>query len=268
ARLLSFPPVVRFALPAGRIARYTRYCPSRKWASRDGTPFALLPRPAPNAEVDMSNQDQLSAPADEAPSTSALDSLGEHLWPALRILVVLTFLTGVLFPQALAAIAWAVFPSQASGSLVVRDDKIVGSELIGQAFSGPGYFSPRPSAVNHDAKTSGGTNLGPNSPTFKDDVRKLAAEYRKRNGLAPDALVPSDAVTRSGSGLDPHISPANAELQLSRVARERGLAEDDMRRLVAQHTHGRQFGFLGEPRVAVLPLNLALDDVAPLPSNR
>jgi K+-transporting ATPase ATPase C chain len=154
----------------------------------------------------------------------------------------------------------------------------VGSDLIGQGFSAAAYFHPRPSAAGagYDASASGGTNLGPTSaklihgihrtlasggddPGNFDGIGDLAAAYRERNGLAAGAPVPADAVTRSGSGLDPHISPANAELQVARVAKARGLPEESVRRLVARNTRGRQLGFLGEPRVNVLLLNLALD---------
>jgi K+-transporting ATPase ATPase C chain len=192
---------------------------------------------------------------------------------------VLTLLTGVVFPLALAALACPLFPRQAGGSLLVRD-KVVGSELIGQDFTGEGYFHPRPSAAGrgYDAAASGGTNLAPTNPKLRDGteddpatpgadesfagVRELTEGYRARNGLPPDVAVPIDAVTRSGSGLDPHISPTNAALQVPRVARARRLSEEAVRRLVAEHTRGRQFGILGEPRVAVLPLNLALDRAA------
>ena len=174
-------------------------------------------------------------------------------------------------PLAVAALAWPLFPHQAGGSLIVLD-RVVGSELIGQNFTGPGYFHPRPSAAGHgyDAASSGGTNLGPANPKLRDGskddpatpavgesfagVRELAEAYRARNGLAPDAAVPVDAVTRSGSGLDPGISPANAALQIGRVARARGLSDEAVRRLLAEHTRGRQFGIFGEPTVAVLPL--------------
>jgi potassium-transporting ATPase KdpC subunit len=196
---------------------------------------------------------------------------------AVLSVLLLTFLTGVVFPLAVAALAWLLMPHQAGGSLVVRDEVVVGSQLIGQDFTGPGYFHPRPSAAarGYDASASSGTNLGPGNPKLRfgtpDDpatpgvdesfagVLELAAAYRTQNGLGPDAAVPADAVTRSGSGLDPDISPANAALQVARVARARGLSEQSMRRLLAEHTRGRQFGILGEPRVAVLPLNLALD---------
>jgi K+-transporting ATPase ATPase C chain len=205
----------------------------------------------------------------------------EQIRPALLSVLLLTLLTGVLFPVAVAALAWPLFPHQARGSLIVRDG-IVGSELIGQDFTGPGYFHGRPSAAGrgYDASASGGTNLGPSNPKLvdgsKDDpattgvdesfagVRELAEAYRSRNGLPPGVAVPVDAVTRSASGLDPHISPPNAALQVPRVAGARRLSEEVVRRLVAENTEGRQFRILGEPRVAVLPLNLALDRAAPL----
>jgi K+-transporting ATPase ATPase C chain len=215
------------------------------------------------------------------PTLDPFEPLREHFRPALLSVLLLTLLTGVAFPLALAVPARAVFRYQADGSLVCRDGVVVGSDLIGQNFSGPGYFHPRPSAAGdgYDPTASGGTNLGPANPKLRDGargdpatpgagpafagVRELAEEYRRHNGLPPDAVVPVDAVTRSGSGLDPHISPANAALQVARVSRERGLSDDVVRRLVGQHTHGRQLGFLGEPRVDVLALNLALDRVAP-----
>jgi K+-transporting ATPase ATPase C chain len=181
--------------------------------------------------------------------------------------LLLTLLIGLAFPVLLAALACPLFPHQAGGSLVERDGVVVGSELIGQSFTGPGYFHPRPSAAGtgYDGLASGGSNLSPTNPKLCNDVRLLTEAYRKHNRLSPDTTLPIDAVTRSGSGLDPHISPANAALQLPRVARERGLSEDAMRRLIAEHTRGRQLGILGEPCVAVLPLNLALDRLAPLP---
>jgi K+-transporting ATPase ATPase C chain len=204
----------------------------------------------------------------------------EQLRPALLSVLLLTLLTGIIFPVAVAALAYPLFPRQAGGSLIVRDG-IVGSELIGQEFTGPGYFHSRPSAGGrgYDASASGGTNLGPANPKLRDGakddpatpgvdesfagVRELTEAYRARNGLATVAAVPIDAVTRSGSGLDPHISPANAILQIPRVARARRWSEDAVHRLVAEHTHGRQFGILGSPRVAVLALNLALDRAVP-----
>jgi potassium-transporting ATPase KdpC subunit len=210
---------------------------------------------------------------------------GDGIRAQIRALLIgtflLTLLTGVGFPLVVAALAQVLFPYQAGGSLISRNGETIGAEIIGQAFSGPGYFHPRPSAAGdgYDATASGGTNLGPASAKLRDGapadgeqgkafagVRELADVYRRRNGLPPDAAVPIDAVTRSGSGLDPHISPENAALQVARVARERRLNEEAVRGLIAAHSSGPQFGFLGESRVAVLPLNLALDELAPLPA--
>jgi K+-transporting ATPase ATPase C chain len=192
--------------------------------------------------------------------------LHEQLRPALLGVFWLTVLTGCVFPLVLFAFGHLLFPGQAAGSLLTRDGVVVGSELIGQNFTRPEYFQPRPSAAGagYDGTASGGTNFGPANPKLIEDVRRLAEEYRKINGMPPDSVVPIDAVTRSGSGLDPHISPANAALQVPRVARARGLSQDAVRRLVADHTQGRQLGFLGDPRVSVLDLNLALDRIAPL----
>jgi K+-transporting ATPase ATPase C chain len=194
--------------------------------------------------------------------------LGEQIRPAILSVLVLTLLTGCAFPLLLAAIGRPLFPRQASGSLVARGGVVIGAELIGQEFSRAGYFQSRPSAAGkgYDGTSSGGTNLGPNNPKLKNGtadfagIPQLAAEYRMRNGLPPDASIPIDAVTRSASGLDPDITPVNAALQISRVARARGVNEDALRRLVANHTKGPQFGFLGNARVPVLELNLALDE--------
>jgi K+-transporting ATPase ATPase C chain len=193
--------------------------------------------------------------------------LRRQLVPLLLSVPLLTLLTGILFPLVLAAVAHPLFPTAAEGSLIEREGVVVGSELIGQKFTRPEYFHPRPSAAGggYDGTASGGTNLAPTNPKLRDGdasfrgVRQLAEDYRRRNGLPPEAAVPIDAVTRSGSGLDPHISPANAAWQVPRVARERNLSEEEVSRLVDRYTEGRQFGFLGAPRVAVLPLNLALD---------
>jgi potassium-transporting ATPase KdpC subunit len=189
----------------------------------------------------------------------------EHLRPAFASFAWLTVITGCVFPLVLFGLGRLVFPDQAAGSLVMNAQAVVGSRLIGQSFSRPDYFHPRPSAAGagYDGGSSGGTNFGPSNPKLFQDIRQFAGDYRKANGLAPDASVPIDAVTRSGSGLDPHISPENAALQVPRVARMRGLSEDDVRSLVAEHTQGRQLGFLGQPRVLVLDLNLALDQAAP-----
>ncbi len=198
----------------------------------------------------------------------------EQLRPGLVGTLLLTVLTGVAFPSMLAGLAMPLFPWQAGGGLLSREGVVIGAELIGQDFTGPQYFHPRPSAAGdgYDGTASGGTNLAPTNPRLRDGapaatpagkpfdgVRQLAERYRRTNGLPADAVVPMDAVTRSGSGLDPHISPANAALQAAHVARARGLSERAVRELIAEHTRGRQFGLLGAPRVAVLPLNLALD---------
>jgi potassium-transporting ATPase KdpC subunit len=211
-----------------------------------------------------------------APACSA--KLGEQLRPAILSVLVLTLATGCVFPLLLFAMARPLFPRQADGSLVTRGGAVIGSQLIGQEFTRPEYFQCRPSAAGsgYDGTASGGTNLGPNNPRLKSGsagfagIRQLAEGYRQRNGLAPDVSIPIDAVTRSGSGLDPHITPANAALQIPRVARARGLSEETVRRLVADHIEGRQLGLLGSPRVSVLDLNLALDELqeqaAPLSS--
>jgi potassium-transporting ATPase KdpC subunit len=193
-------------------------------------------------------------------------ALRDELVHALRGVLLLTLLTGVVFPSLLAILALAIFPRQARGSLLERDGVVVGSTLIGQPFAGPKYFHPRPSAAGagYDATASGGTNLGPANAKLRDGVRQLAEAYRRENGLAADAVLPMDAVTRSGSGLDPHISPANAALQVSRVARVRHLEEETVRALVAENTEAPTLGLLGASRVAVLPLNMALDRAAPL----
>jgi K+-transporting ATPase ATPase C chain len=182
------------------------------------------------------------------------------------MLAMLTLLTGVAYPLVVTAVAQIAFPTQANGSLIVREDRPAGSSLIGQPFSGPRYFRGRPSAtspVPYNAASSGGSNLGPLNPALKEAVQARIAELR-RNDPGPRA-VPVDLVTASGSGLDPHISPASAEAQASRVAKARGMSEDEVRALIVRHTEGRQFGVLGEPRVNVLPLNLSLDEATERP---
>ena len=185
-----------------------------------------------------------------------------QLLPALRMLAVLTVLTGLLYPLAIFAIGQAAFSHQADGSLVRdADGTIVGSSLIGQAFDGEQWFHPRPSAAGdgYDATASSSSNLGPTNPALLDAVAERAAAYRTDNNLAIGAQVPVDAVTASGSGLDPQISVANARLQAPRVAKARGLDVDRVLALVDDHTDGRSLGFLGERGVNVLQLNLALD---------
>lgn len=195
--------------------------------------------------------------------TPASPSFARQLASGIVILLVLTLVTGGIFPLLTAGIAQVLLPGQANGSLLyARDGTVIGSELIGQQFTAPRYFHPRPSAAGdkgYDALSSGGSNLGPTNKKLADAVQANAAAYRQENGLAPDVPVPVDAVTASGSGLDPEISPANALLQVPRVAKARNLPVDQVRTLVEQHVAGRTLGILGEPRVNVLELNLALD---------
>lgn len=182
---------------------------------------------------------------------------------SLLMLVTTTVLTGVVYPLAVTAIAWVAFPNQAGGSLVVRDGKAVGSSLIGQPFSRPEYFWGRPSATSpfaYNAASSSGSNLGPLNPALAENVRGRVESLRAADPAI--RAVPVDLVTSSGSGLDPHISPEAAELQVPRVARARGRSVDEVRRLVSRFTVGRQFGILGEPTVNVLLLNLSLDENA------
>jgi len=183
----------------------------------------------------------------------------KQIYPAFAITVVLTVLLGIIYPIAETGLAQLIFPRQAGGSLIEKDGKVIGSSLIGQPFSGPGYFHSRPSAAGsgYDGTASGGTNLGPTSQKLMDSVKAAAESLREEN---PGSPVPIDMVTASASGLDPHITPAAAEFQVPRIARERRLSEGEVRRIVRDHAEGRQFGILGEPRVNVLELNLALDE--------
>ena len=185
--------------------------------------------------------------------------LHRQLRPAIAVLALLTLLTGVAYPAAVTAIAQLAFPSQANGSLIVVDGQTVGSTLIGQSFSEPKYFWGRLSAAGadgYDGNASAGSNLGPTNQDLIDRVTKQVDEWRAANGDAP---IPVDLVTTSASGLDADISPAGAEYQVARVAKARGLSEDEVRAAVARHTEGPLLGFLGQTRVHVLELNLDLD---------
>jgi K+-transporting ATPase ATPase C chain len=187
-----------------------------------------------------------------------------QLVPALVAFLVFTVLLGLVYPLAVTGVAQVAFPGRADGSLLERDGTVVGSSLIGQTFAGPQYFHPRPSSAGdgYDAMSSSASNLGPSNPELLDAVAERMQVYRDENGLSADQRVPVDAVTGSGSGLDPHISVANARLQAARVARERGMSLDDVLALIDAQTQGRSLGFLGEPGVNLLELNLALDEQA------
>ncbi len=185
-----------------------------------------------------------------------------HAKPALLLLLVMTVLTGLAYPLAVTGIAQLLLPRQANGSLISLDGKVLGSELVGQAFASPGYFWGRPSATvpPYNGGSSSGSNLGPSNAALHARVAATVELLRESSGTS--AAIPVDLATASGSGLDPHISPAAALYQVARVARARGLDEARVRDLVTRHVEGRQLGLLGEPRVNVLRLNLALDALA------
>jgi K+-transporting ATPase ATPase C chain len=197
-----------------------------------------------------------------------------QLRSAIVLLVLMTAITGVAYPLVITGVVQVAFQDKANGSLIEREGQIIGSELIGQSFVDaetgetlPGYFRSRPSAAGagYDASASSGSNLGPTNPVLIERVIGDVAIIRSENGLAEDAEIPVDLVTSSGSGLDPDISPASADLQIARVARQRGITEDQVRAIVKEHTSGRTLGLLGEPRVNVLNVNLALDEQYPMP---
>lgn len=190
-----------------------------------------------------------------------MKTLAKELISATVMTAILAVLLCGLYPLSVLAVAQGLFPYQSNGSIVYDHGTAVGSTLLGQAFAQPQYFHSRPSAAGngYDATASGGSNLGPTAQALADQVRQRAASFRAENGLAADAVIPADAVTASGSGLDPHISVTNARLQAARVAKMRGWEPDKVDQLLQQHTEPRQLGVLGEPRVNVLSLNLALD---------
>jgi K+-transporting ATPase ATPase C chain len=190
-------------------------------------------------------------------------NITRNLIAAVLMTVVTTVILGIIYPLAITGIAQVAFPVQANGQLIERNGKVVGSRLIGQGFGSPGYFRSRPSAagMGYDAANSAGSNLGPTNKKLVDAVKANVEAAKKENPTAP---VPVDLVTTSASGFDPHMSPAGVEFQVPRVARERGISETDVRRLVTANTAGRTFGFFGEPRVNVLELNLALDSQFPV----
>lgn len=186
-----------------------------------------------------------------------------NLITAILMTLATTILLGIIYPLVVTAIARVVFPHKANGQLIQRDGEIIGSRIIGQPFTGPGYFHSRPSAAGgngYDAANSAGTNLGPTNKALIERVKQSADSLQPEN---PGSPIPVDLVTTSASGLDPDITPATADFQVPRVARERGVTKDELHRLIAKHMEGRQAGFLGEPRVNVLELNLELDAVHP-----
>ena len=187
-----------------------------------------------------------------------------RIWVAVKMTIALTLLTGIVYPVAMVGLAHLIFPHQAEGSLIVRDGQVVGSALIGQNFSSPKYFHPRPSAAGdkgYDAANSSGSNLGPTNKALIETVRSRASTLREHEPGIDHGVIPVDMVTASGSGLDPEITRAAAEIQVPRVAKARGLSEDEVRSLISTYTRGRTLGVLGEPGVNVLELNLALDNV-------
>jgi K+-transporting ATPase ATPase C chain len=190
-------------------------------------------------------------------------NLTRNLIAAVLMTIVTTIILGVIYPLAMTGIAQVMFPDKANGQLIERDGKVVGSRIIGQGFSSPGYFHSRPSAAGtgYDAANSAGSNLGPTNKKLIDTVKANVDAARKENPTAP---VPIDLVTASASGFDPHITPAAAEFQVPRIASERSMTEDAVRQVVAVNTEGRQLGFFGEARVNVLELNLALDRDHPM----
>jgi len=187
-----------------------------------------------------------------------------RIWVACKMTLVLTLLVGIVYPVVMVGLGHLLFPRQADGSLIVRGGQVVGSALIGQNFSSPRYFHPRPSAAGdkgYDAANSSGSNLGPTNKTLIETVRSRTSTLREHEPGINHGEIPVDMVTASGSGLDPEVTPAAAEIQIPRVAKARGLSEEAVRSIILTHTRGRTLGLLGEPGLNVLELNLALDNL-------
>jgi len=190
-----------------------------------------------------------------------MNNIKDDLKTAMLLFVGFTLLTGLVYPLLMTGIIQIALPEQASGSLIVVNGKIVGSELIGQNFTSPGYFHGRPSAVNYAGNGSGASNFGPTNKNLMEQVSQRISEVRAENNLSSNATVPSELVLASASGLDPHISMEGAMLQVRRVANARGIPESEVKVLVYQHIEPAQFGIMGQERVNVLNLNLALDEL-------
>lgn len=184
--------------------------------------------------------------------------------PALRLLLVMTVLTGIIYPGVMTLFSMVVFPHQAKGSMIEKNGMVIGSELIGQAFTGDKYFNSRPSAIGYNPAPSSGTNWGPTDKRMADSVKARAVQFRIQNSLSAELSVPKEMLFASASGVDPHISPESAMLQIAKVARARGFDSTKtelLKQLVGKHIEGPQFGIFGDPRVNVLNLNLALDEL-------
>lgn len=193
-----------------------------------------------------------------------LDESGGGAWPALAGSALFVVVCGLLYPAVATLLGGLLFPQQANGSLIERDGRVVGSSLVAQPFADARYFQPRPSAAGFDPKALSGSNLASSNPALRERMAKDAAGVAAREGIAA-AAIPADLISASGSGIDPHLSPAGAQVQIARVARARGLSNDEVAATVRAHTQGPTFGVLGEPRVNVLQLNLALDERAAKP---
>lgn len=192
-------------------------------------------------------------------STRKLDDGGGGAWPALAGSALFVVVCGLVYPAIATLLGGLLFPHQANGSLIERDGRVVGSSLVAQPFADARYFQPRPSAAGFDPKAVSGSNLASSNPALRERMVKDSAAVAARDGVAA-ASIPSELITASGSGIDPHVSPAGAQLQVKRVAQARGLPAEEVAALVDSHTAGRTLGVLGEPRVNVLALNLALDE--------